>query len=78
MILRWLRRRRARDDLSLFKSAAPLPEIDPIDELARIVGAAQEQDAEDERRFDNLALNNQRRPLRAHRTARKYFSRRGD
>jgi hypothetical protein len=48
----WLRRWLQRDDRHLFKSATPVPEIDPIDELARIVGAAQERDAEDERRFD--------------------------
>lgn len=53
----WLRRRRERDDRHLFKAAAPtpLPEIDPIEELARIVGDAQERDANDERRFDDLA-----------------------
>ena len=55
-IIRWLRRWRERDDRRLIKSAAaPLPEIDPIDELARIVGDAQERDADDEGRFERLA-----------------------
>ena len=41
----WLRYWRARDDRHLIKSAAPLPEIDPIEELDRIISAAQERDA---------------------------------
>jgi hypothetical protein len=44
--LGWLHRWRQRDDRHLFKSQHPLPEIDPIEELARIVGEAQERDAE--------------------------------
>ncbi len=36
----WLRRWRERDDRDLIKSAAPLPEIDPIEELDRIISAA--------------------------------------
>ena len=47
MILRWLRGWRERDDLHLFKA----PDVDPIDELGRMVGEAQERDAEDERRL---------------------------
>ena len=37
--MRWLRRWRERDDRHLFKSAAaaPLPDIDPIEELDRLV-----------------------------------------
>jgi hypothetical protein len=54
-MMRWLRRWRERDDRRLIKSAAPLPDIDPIEELDRIVSAAQERDAEDERRFERLA-----------------------
>jgi hypothetical protein len=59
--MRWLRRWRERDDRHLFKATppAPLPEIDPIEELARIVGEAQERDAEDERRFEDSALGGQ-------------------
>lgn len=53
--MRWLRRWRERDDRHLIKGATPLPGIDPIDELARIVGGAQERDAEDEGRFERLA-----------------------
>jgi hypothetical protein len=36
--MRWLRRWRERDDRHLFKATppAPLPEIDPIEELARM------------------------------------------
>jgi hypothetical protein len=59
--MRWLRRWRERDDRHLIKSATPLPEIDPIEELARIVGEAQERDAEDERRFERLSRP---RPIR--------------
>jgi hypothetical protein len=53
--MRWLRRWGERDDRHLIKGATPLPEIDPIEELARIVGEAQERDADDERRFERLA-----------------------
>jgi hypothetical protein len=44
-----------------------LPEIDPLEELARIVGVAQESDGEDERRFDGLAResSSQSRPGRS-------------
>jgi hypothetical protein len=51
--MRWLRRWRERDDRHLIKGATPLPEIDPIEELARIVGEAQKRDAEDEARLDH-------------------------
>ena len=54
-MIRWLRRWRERDDLHLFKSAAPLPEIDPIEELDRLISEAQDRDAEDERRFEQLS-----------------------
>jgi hypothetical protein len=53
MILRWLRRWRERNDRHLVKQAEPLPDLDPIEELARIVGEAQERDADDERRLDH-------------------------
>ena len=60
--MRWFRRWRERDDRHLIKSAAaPLPEIDPIDELARIVGDAQERDADDEGRFERLSRPRPRR-----------------
>jgi hypothetical protein len=66
--MRWLRRWRERDDRHLIKATAPspLPEIDPIEELARIVGEAQERDAADERRFESLA-----RPNRPRRTPKR-------
>ena len=54
-MMRWPRRWRERDDRHLIKGATPLPEIDPIDELAGIVGEAQKRDAEDERRFKRMA-----------------------
>jgi hypothetical protein len=42
-----------------------VPDIDPIEELARIVGEAQERDDEDERRFDDMArLRDARRSRR--------------
>jgi hypothetical protein len=66
--MRWLRRWRERDDRHLIKGATPLPEIDPIDELARVVGEAQERDAEDEGRFERLSrpsrTRDRRRPNR--------------
>jgi hypothetical protein len=60
--MRLLRPWRERDDRHLIKATAPspLPEIDPIEELARIVGEAQERDAEDERRFEDAALGGRR------------------
>ena len=66
-MMRWLRRWRERDDRHLIKSAAaPLPDIDPIEELARIVGEAQERDTADEQRYERLARPNRdrRRPKR--------------
>jgi hypothetical protein len=53
-MLQWLRRWRERDDRSLVKPVAPLPDIDPIEELIRVVSEAQERDADDERRLDHL------------------------
>ena len=53
--MRWLHRWRERDDQHLFKASTPLPDIDPIGELGRLIGEAQERDAEDERRFQSLA-----------------------
>jgi hypothetical protein len=50
--MRWLRRWWRRDDRRLIKGANPAPEIDPIEELAHIVGDAQKRDVEDERRYD--------------------------
>jgi hypothetical protein len=37
-MLRWLRRWRARDDQHLVKRTEPVPSLDPIEELARMVG----------------------------------------
>lgn len=50
-MLRWFRRWRERDDRQLVKRVEPLPDVDPIEELIRIVNDAQERDAEDERRL---------------------------
>jgi hypothetical protein len=44
-MMRWLRRWRERDDLHLFKRTEPVGNLDPIDELARMVGEAQERPA---------------------------------
>jgi hypothetical protein len=49
-LIGWLRRRRQRDDQHLVKQVAP-ETVDPIKELLRVVGEAQERDAEDERRL---------------------------
>jgi hypothetical protein len=53
-MLRWFRRWRERDDLRLVKRTEPVPNLDPIEELARMVSDAQERDADDERRLDRL------------------------
>jgi hypothetical protein len=66
--MRWLRRWRERDDRHLIKSAAaPLPDIDPIEELDRLVSDAQERDDEDEGRFERLSRPSQIRDLRPNR-----------
>ena len=65
--MRWLRRWRERDDRHLIKStASPLPDIDPIEELGRLISEAQERDAEDEGRFERLSrpIRDRRRPNR--------------
>ena len=67
-MLRWLRGLRERDDLHLAKGAAPAaPDIDPLEELSRIIGEAQERDAKDELRFERHAEE--------HRTKRAPFGR---
>jgi len=53
-MLSWLCWRRERDDQSLVKPVAPAPDIDPIEELARMIGEAQDRDAVDEARLDRL------------------------
>jgi hypothetical protein len=53
-VLRWLRRWRERDDRSLVKPVAQSPDVDPIEELVRIIGEAQDRDAADEARLDRL------------------------
>ena len=64
--MRWLRRWRERDDRHLIKSATPLPDIDPIEELDRLISEAQERDAENEGRFEQLSrpspMRTRRRP----------------
>lgn len=50
-MLRWLRRWRERDDRHLVKRAEPSADVDPREELMRVVNEAQERDAEDERRL---------------------------
>lgn len=50
-VLRWFRRWRQRDDRRLVKRAGPLPDVDPIEELIRIINEAQERSAGDERRL---------------------------
>lgn len=47
-MLRWLRSWRERDDRHLVKPGLPA-NIDPVEELIRIVNEAQDRDAEDER-----------------------------
>jgi hypothetical protein len=53
-VLPWLRRWRERDDERLVKRWANRADIDPLEELVRIVNEAQERDAEDERRLYQL------------------------
>ena len=58
-MLGWLRRWRPKDDRQrVVKPAAPLPDIDPIVELVRIVSEAQQRDADDEARLDHLIWGN--------------------
>jgi hypothetical protein len=45
----------------------PVDDIDPIEELARIINEAQERDVQDERRFDELARIAGSEPKRARR-----------
>ena len=66
-MIRWLRRLRERDDRHLFKAATPLPEIDPIEELDRLISEAQERDADDEGRLERLS---RRSPIRDRRPNR--------
>lgn len=54
--------RRERDDRHLFKAATPLPEIDPIEEPARMINEAQDRDVQDEGRFADLVEGNSRAP----------------
>jgi hypothetical protein len=58
--MRWLRRSRERDDRHLFKAPTPLPDIDPIEELDRLISEAQECDAEAEGRFERLSRPSRR------------------
>jgi len=51
-MLSWLRRLRERDDRCLVKPVAQSPDVDPIEELVRIIGEAQDSDAADEARLD--------------------------
>jgi hypothetical protein len=53
-MLSWLRRLRERDDRSLVKPVAQLPDVDPIEELVRIIGEAQDSDAAEEARLGHL------------------------
>jgi hypothetical protein len=46
-----LRRRRERDDGHLVKPTGSSADIDPVEELIRVVSEAQERDAEDELRL---------------------------
>jgi hypothetical protein len=56
MMLGCLRGSRERDDRDLLKAATPAPqEVDPIEELSRIVGEAQDRNAKDELRFERQA-----------------------
>jgi hypothetical protein len=48
---RGLRCWRERDDGHLVKPAGPLADVDPLEELIRVVNEAQKRDAEDERRL---------------------------
>jgi hypothetical protein len=67
-VLRWLRGWRERDDGHLVKRAAPGTDVDPLEELVRVINEAQERDAEDERRLyhsmrgDHPSFFQRRRP----------------
>jgi hypothetical protein len=51
-------------------------DIDPNEELARIINDAQERDSQDESRFDDLAESSQPEPTRARRRSSRYSTRR--
>jgi hypothetical protein len=63
-MLRWLHRWRERDDRSLVKGAAPLPDIDPIEELRRIVGELREGSSDVRDLLSVDEVRNQDRGLR--------------
>jgi hypothetical protein len=66
----WLRRWRERDDGHLVTPDGPLADVDPLEELIRVVKEAQERDAEDELRLyhpmrgDRPSFFQRRRPDR--------------
>jgi hypothetical protein len=50
---RWLRRWRLREERRrVVEPDAALRDVDPIEELIRVINEAQERDADDERRLD--------------------------
>jgi hypothetical protein len=55
---RGLRLRRERDDGHLVKPTVSSADIDPLEELIRVVNEAQERDAEDERRLYHPTCGN--------------------
>ncbi len=58
----WLRRRRSGTQSNgPATPPGPVPKVDPIEELLRIVGEAQDHDAEDERRLGDPTWRN--RPI---------------
>ena len=66
-----LRRRRERDDRHLVKPTGSSAEIDPVEELIRVVSEAQERDAEDELRLYHPVRGDRRSSFQRRRPERR-------
>ena len=73
-MLRWMRRWRERDDQSLVKPSGLFPDIDPIEELSRILGEAN-ADSSGANIVAFASSNDESRSLRVQRSALRQFFR---
>ena len=71
--MRWMRRWRERNDQSLIKPSALVPDIDPIEELSRILGEANADSSGAIVAF--AESNDESRSLRVQRSALRQFFR---
>ena len=65
------RRRRERDDGHLVKPTGSSADIDPVEELIRVVSEAQERDAEDELRLYHSVRGDRRSSFQRRRPERR-------